>query len=50
MKSAARVEEESSGRVKEESKGALWQRNARGSTSIGIRMVHRGSNSFVPNL
>jgi len=50
MRSTARIEEEFGGRVKEESKGALWQRSAGGSMPIGIRVVHRGSNSFVPNL
>jgi len=47
MRDIARIKEEFSGRVKEESKGALWQRSARESMPIRIRIVHKRSDSNV---
>ena len=47
MRDIARIEEKFSGRVKEESRGALWQRSARESIPIRIRMVHKRSDSDV---
>jgi len=40
-KGTARVEEKLSSKIEKKSKGTLWQRNARGSTPIGIRVVHK---------
>jgi len=46
-RSAARIEEESSGRVEKESKGTLWQRSARRSMSTGVGVVYKRSGSVV---
>jgi len=39
--------EEFTGRVEKESRGVLWQRGVRGSTSIRIKMVHKGDYSDI---
>jgi len=44
------MEEELSRRAEKKSRGVLWQRSAGESMPIGIRVVHRGSDSFIPNL
>jgi len=46
-RSAARIEEESSGRVEKESKGTLWQRSARRSMSTGVGVVYKRSGNVV---
>jgi len=44
------VEKEFGSRVEKENREILWQRSARESMPIKIRMVYKGSSSFVPNI
>jgi len=50
MRSIARVEKEFGNRVEKENRGILWQRNARESMPIKIRIVYKESSSFVLNI
>jgi len=49
-RSAARIEEKFGGGIEKESRGTLWKESTGRGMPIRIRMVHKGSDSFVPNL